>query len=156
MEALTNQVSGIHLVTAIPAYLVTLALYRLFFHPLARFPGPRLAAITRWYEMYYDVVHNGQYTFKIKEMHRQYGISISLPPMLPVLHSNYEPYCMMQVLLCESALTSYTFTMQPFTTNSIVKMGIGINTLGRLMLLPTMVRALRRRITAFIRSVANP
>lgn len=54
-------------------YLASLVFYRLFLHPLARFPGPKLAAITRYYEGYHDVVRNGQYTFRIAEMHKQYG-----------------------------------------------------------------------------------
>ena len=54
-------------------YLLGLALYRLFFHPLARFPGPRLAAITRYCELYYDVLKGGMYIWKIKEMHQKYG-----------------------------------------------------------------------------------
>ncbi|KAI0964898.1 cytochrome P450 [Xylaria arbuscula] len=62
------------------AYGVALALHRLFFHPLSRFPGPKLAAITRWYEAYYDVLQNGQYTFKIAEMHKKYGPIIRISP----------------------------------------------------------------------------
>ncbi|KAF3404731.1 Trichodiene oxygenase [Talaromyces pinophilus] len=61
-------------------YLATLASYRLFLHPLATFPGPKLAAITRYYEAYYDIVNNGQYTFKIAELHKEYGPIIRISP----------------------------------------------------------------------------
>jgi hypothetical protein len=57
------------------AYLVGLCCYRLLLDPLANFPGPKLAALTLWYEFYYDVVRRGQYTFKIRDMHDQYGMS---------------------------------------------------------------------------------
>lgn len=58
---------------AILVYYATLVFYRLCLHPLAKFPGPRLAAISRWYEAYYDVVLGGQYTSKIKELHAIHG-----------------------------------------------------------------------------------
>ncbi|KAK3329992.1 cytochrome P450 [Apodospora peruviana] len=61
-------------------YLVTLAFYRLFLHPIAHFPGPKLAAVTRYYEAYYDVVKDGQYTFKIAEMHKKYGPIVRISP----------------------------------------------------------------------------
>lgn len=48
-------------------------LYRLVWSPVAGFPGPKLAALTFWYEFYYDVIKVGQYSFKIKELHKQYG-----------------------------------------------------------------------------------
>jgi len=54
-------------------YLVFLALYRLYFSPLSKFPGPPLAALTLWYEFYYDVIKEGRYTWKIGELHREYG-----------------------------------------------------------------------------------
>ena len=54
-------------------YLITTAVYRLYFSPLAKFPGPKLAAVTLWYEFYYDVVKRGRYTWRIAEMHKQYG-----------------------------------------------------------------------------------
>jgi len=47
--------------------------YQLFFSPLANVPGPKLAAATHWCEFYYDVVQRGQFAFKIKEWHAQYG-----------------------------------------------------------------------------------
>ena len=54
-------------------YLITTAGYRLYFSPLAKFPGPKLAALTLWYEFYYDVVKRGRFTWKIAELHNQYG-----------------------------------------------------------------------------------
>ncbi|KAL8866610.1 MAG: hypothetical protein Q9174_006198 [Haloplaca sp. 1 TL-2023] len=54
-------------------YFIIVVIYRLYFSPLAKFPGPRLAASTLWYEYYYDVMKRGRYTWKIAELHSQYG-----------------------------------------------------------------------------------
>jgi hypothetical protein len=55
-------------------YISSLIIYRLYLSPLARFPGPRLAAATAWYEFYHDAIRHGKYTFEIKKMHEQYGM----------------------------------------------------------------------------------
>jgi hypothetical protein len=47
--------------------------YNLFFSPLAKFPGPKLAAITPWYEFYWDGIKPGQYYFRIEKMHKEFG-----------------------------------------------------------------------------------
>jgi hypothetical protein len=57
-------------------YLFGLAVYRLYLSPIAKFPGPKLAALTLWYEFYHDVVRGGQYVFKINELHDQYGMNV--------------------------------------------------------------------------------
>jgi hypothetical protein len=54
-------------------FTVTGAIRRLYFHPLARIPGPKLAALTWWYEFYFDVLQEGTYVFKIQELHKKYG-----------------------------------------------------------------------------------
>lgn len=54
-------------------YVLGLYVYRMYFDPLSKIPGPKLAAASLWYEFYYDVVKKGQYTWKIWEMHEKYG-----------------------------------------------------------------------------------
>ena len=56
-------------------FIGILVVYRLYVSPLARFPGPRLAACTEWYAAYYDIVSGGggMFTFQIKKLHDQYG-----------------------------------------------------------------------------------
>ncbi len=53
--------------------LVYGAFDRLYLSPLAKFPGPKLAALTLWYEFYYDVIKRGKYTWVIAKMHENYG-----------------------------------------------------------------------------------
>ena len=57
------------------AWVAVTVVYRFVFHPLAGFPGPKLAIATYAYEWYYDLYLGGQYTFKLKELHEKYGIS---------------------------------------------------------------------------------
>jgi hypothetical protein len=61
-------------------YLAALATYRLYLSPLAKFPGPKLAAVTKWYEFYYEVVLNGQFTFNVQELHKKYGPIVRITP----------------------------------------------------------------------------
>ncbi|KAI1504778.1 cytochrome P450 [Biscogniauxia marginata] len=59
---------------------VCVGLYRVTLHPLAKIPGPKLAAMSYWYDIYYEIILGGQYFKRIKDMHREYGPIIRINP----------------------------------------------------------------------------
>ncbi|KAK2040890.1 cytochrome P450 [Colletotrichum somersetense] len=68
------------LVVASVLYITALALYRVFFSPLAKFPGPKFAALTLWNEVYWDIVKRGTFIWRIEEMHREHGPIVRINP----------------------------------------------------------------------------
>ena len=74
------------ILSVLVCYLVSLSVYRLYVHPLSKFPGPRIAALTQWYEFYYDVFLQGSYTNRIRDMHAKYGPIVRISPF--ELHIN--------------------------------------------------------------------
>jgi hypothetical protein len=60
------------------AQLVLKVVYRITLHPLAKFPGPILAALTYKYEFYFDGIKGGQYLNQIARLHQIYGTMVVL------------------------------------------------------------------------------
>lgn len=83
LEILTVMLSLRNIAATTAGYLSTLVFYRLFLHPPTKFPSPKLAAIARYYEGYFDLLRNGQHTFKIAELHKKYGLTLFLVQSLP-------------------------------------------------------------------------
>jgi hypothetical protein len=61
-------------------YLIYTVLFRLYLSPIAQIPGPKVAALTWWYEYYHDVVTYGKYIWKVQEFHQQYGPIVRISP----------------------------------------------------------------------------
>ncbi|MCJ1354666.1 MAG: hypothetical protein MMC33_004655 [Icmadophila ericetorum] len=55
-------------------------IYRLTFHPLARFPGPKLAGATHLYGMYYDLLRAATLVKMLPELHEKYGPIVRIFP----------------------------------------------------------------------------
>lgn len=66
----------LYLVAFSLGYQLLRALYNISpFHPLYRFPGPKIAAVSYLYEAYYDWILKGRYGKVIARMHKTYGKS---------------------------------------------------------------------------------
>lgn len=77
MPSNTHSVSFV-LSTALCVFILrlfALGIYCLLFHPLVKFPGPKIAAISTYYEGYYELIHKGGGKFyqEIDRIHRTYG-----------------------------------------------------------------------------------
>lgn len=56
-------------------YRAFVVIYRLFFSPLAKFPGPKLAAASSWYEAFFDL-RSKNFPDVLSGLHDKYGIYI--------------------------------------------------------------------------------
>ncbi|KAF2106358.1 cytochrome P450 monooxygenase [Lophiotrema nucula] len=61
-------------------YWSWLIISRLWLSPLSQFPGPKLAALTTWYEFYYDIVLGGRFPWQMRELHAKYGPVVRITP----------------------------------------------------------------------------
>ncbi|KAI9641428.1 hypothetical protein NHQ30_010235 [Ciborinia camelliae] len=80
----------VSIVVTIFSYTFYGIIWRLYFSPIAKFPGPKLAAISMLYEIYHEIILGGQYTFKIRRLHEKYGPIIRINPW--ELHINDPDY----------------------------------------------------------------
>ncbi len=65
--------SGKSLMTLACSWLAIVVFYRLYLHPLSKFPGPKFAAVSSLYHFYYDVVAGGEMLSNLAELHKVYG-----------------------------------------------------------------------------------
>jgi cytochrome P450 len=59
-------------------YLCLLGIYNVYFHPLRKFPGPKVAAVTRLHSVFY--ILRGQRSSYAKKLHERYGEVVRTKP----------------------------------------------------------------------------
>ncbi|KAK8084786.1 hypothetical protein PG997_006057 [Apiospora hydei] len=69
---------GLAVPFAVLLWAVGKAVYNVYFHPLASYPGPFLARATRLYHAYYDI--KGVSIWKVKDWHEKYGPVVRIAP----------------------------------------------------------------------------
>jgi hypothetical protein len=89
-------------------WLSALAIYRFYLSPLAKFPGPKLAALTGWYETYYDCVKGGSFWIQVEQFHKQYGRHPYIHIALSIHCLATESHSLVQDQSCASARGNYT------------------------------------------------
>lgn len=75
----------------IPIYITSIVVYRLFFHPLAQIPGPKLASLTFLYQTYYSFKDGSRFYKQVGFLHKKYGPIVRITPN-EVSLSNPEHY----------------------------------------------------------------
>ncbi|OJJ51796.1 hypothetical protein ASPZODRAFT_149003 [Penicilliopsis zonata CBS 506.65] len=68
------------LLTGLLGYSLAQAIYRLYFHPLHVFPGPKIAAVTSLYQFFHDGIRGGRYLWEVEKMHEKYGPIVRINP----------------------------------------------------------------------------
>lgn len=85
LQELVSSHGATILLYSVLSYHVLLAMYRLSpLHPLHKFAGPRLAAASYLYKVWFDLIKGGQYTFEIKRLHDIYGKSTRNSPSIAI------------------------------------------------------------------------
>jgi hypothetical protein len=73
-------------------YRVLKVIYNLYLHPLAKFPGPKFAAATHFYEFYWSIIRDGEFIWEIERLHKKYG-TLAIQSFVLALSNNRRSYC---------------------------------------------------------------
>ena len=75
-----------HTLTISPRQALGIVVYRIFFHPLAKYPGPLLAKVTDAYQLYH--AYKGDRHLEFWRMHQRYGKIVRFGPNSLSFNSN--------------------------------------------------------------------
>jgi hypothetical protein len=86
----------VNLLLAVVTWILIIIVYRLHFHPLAKVPGPKIAAITWLYQTYYSLVGGSRFYLQIEHLHQTYGtvsLDMCLTEAFSPDHVPVRPHC---------------------------------------------------------------
>lgn len=79
---------------AVFGWVTAVAIYRIAFHPLAKIPGPKLAAITQLYQTYFSYHKNeSRYYEKVEQLHKKYGKNLEILSRQDILLHHLSATC---------------------------------------------------------------
>ena len=78
----------VYLATALVVWFASVIVYRRFFHPLAKIPGPFLAAVTHFYIVKFNLFSGrSQFYLQVEKLHQKYGnFNVSYSPLVHFRH----------------------------------------------------------------------
>jgi hypothetical protein len=96
-------------VALVVALLVYKIISSLVLHPLASIPGPKYAAITHYYQFYYDVIKRGRFPWELRRLHQVYGRMKNRPSKSQHANDAQDPWFASVQMKCMS-LTRISMT----------------------------------------------
>lgn len=61
------------LLIAAVVWAISKAIYNLYFHPLSKYPGPKFAAASIWWQVWLEAISGQSLSLKLLELHGIYG-----------------------------------------------------------------------------------
>lgn len=110
------------------SYKLITYIQRLFFHPLSKFPGPKIAAASKLYEFYWDSYKHGRLWAKLPELHRRYGEYLTLVATLT--HGYLGPIIRIgpnEIHVEDSQYFDTIFGFRPLNKEALTAKEFGIN-----------------------------
>lgn len=94
--------------------LLSLVVHQLYFHPLAKYPGPLLGRITRLYDLYH--AYKGDKHILLYQLHQKYGTVVRFTPNTISIN---DPAALKAIYSHGANVTKNEFYKVGYTHNSV-------------------------------------
>ena len=84
LQSWTLQECILILLLTFTGYALATGIYNVYFHPLAKFPGPKWAAASGWWKTYVELLKGESIIDRLFELHKEHGAQTVLIPLRPL------------------------------------------------------------------------